>query len=37
MKVEAGVTQLEEAAALTASVNPFFFDIVLLGNFVHEF
>lgn len=37
MKVEAGVTQLEEAAALTASVNPFSFDIISLGNFVHDF
>lgn len=38
MKVKAGVTQLEEAAALPASVNPFVcFDISALSNFVCDF
>lgn len=38
MKVEAGVTQLEEAAALQASVNPFVcFDISALSNFARDF
>lgn len=38
MKVEAGVPQLEEAAALPASVKPFvFFDIRSLSNFALNF
>lgn len=38
MKVEAGVAQLEEAAALPASVNPFvFFDIRSLSCFTLNF
>lgn len=38
MKVKAGVTQLQEAAALPASVNAFVcFDIIALSNFAHDF
>lgn len=37
MKVKAGVSQLEEAEALPASVNHLCFDIGALGNFVHGF